>query len=83
MVKEMAGHYARIGTVAWNNQFLSSGSRDKSILHRDIRTRHNFEFKMDGHKQEVCGLKWSFDGQQLASGGNDNKLIVWSIHNSY
>ena len=29
------------------------------------------------HKQEVCGLKWSFDGKYLASGGNDNKLLVW------
>lgn len=36
--------------------------------------------KLLGHKQEVCGLKWSFDNQQLASGGNDNKLMLWSIH---
>jgi cell division cycle 20-like protein 1 (cofactor of APC complex) len=36
--------------------------------------------KFQGHKQEVCGLKWSFDGTQLASGGNDNKLMVWDIH---
>jgi cell division cycle 20-like protein 1, cofactor of APC complex len=33
--------------------------------------------KLVGHKQEICGLKWSFDDQQLASGGNDNKLLVW------
>ena len=31
---------------------------------------------------QVCGLKWSFDGQQLASGGNDNKLYVWSPHST-
>jgi len=35
-----------------------------------------------GHKQEVCGLKWSFDGTHLASGGNDNKLMIWSVHNT-
>ena len=35
--------------------------------------------KMMGHKQEVCGLKWSFDDMQLASGGNDNKLMIWSL----
>ncbi len=35
--------------------------------------------KMMGHKQEVCGLKWSFDDTQLASGGNDNKLMIWSL----
>ena len=26
----------------------------------------------------MCGLKWSPDNQYLASGGNDNKLFVWS-----
>jgi cell division cycle 20-like protein 1 (cofactor of APC complex) len=35
-----------------------------------------------GHKQEVCGLKWSFDDQQLASGGNDNKLLIWNAHST-
>ncbi|TDZ25099.1 Fizzy-related protein-like protein [Colletotrichum orbiculare MAFF 240422] len=30
-----------------------------------------------GHKQEVCGLKWNCEDGQLASGGNDNKLMVW------
>lgn len=30
-----------------------------------------------GHTQEVCGLRWSFSGQQLASGGNDNLLHIW------
>ncbi|CAH8674435.1 unnamed protein product [Schistosoma rodhaini] len=32
------------------------------------------------HRQEVCGLKWSPDSQYLASGGNDNRLLVWSQH---
>ncbi len=27
---------------------------------------------------QVCGLKWSPDNQYLASGGNDNRLLVWS-----
>lgn len=29
------------------------------------------------HKQEVCGLRWNTDTDQLASGGNDNKLFIW------
>ena len=28
--------------------------------------------------QEVCGLKWSSDWGMLASGGNDNRVNVWS-----
>jgi cell division cycle 20-like protein 1, cofactor of APC complex len=35
-----------------------------------------------GHKQEVCGLKWSFDERLLASGGNDNMLQVWAPQHS-
>jgi cell division cycle 20-like protein 1 (cofactor of APC complex) len=87
---------------------LSSGSRDRLILQRDVRVADHFTSKLSGHKQEVqfqmgpldglpdglpddlpdglphqvCGLKWSFDGQQLASGGNDNKLYVWSPHST-
>ena len=30
-----------------------------------------------GHAQEVCGLKWDLAGARLASGGNDNRLLVW------
>ncbi len=33
------------------------------------------------HRQEVCGLKWNTDTNQLASGGNDNRLIVWDALN--
>lgn len=29
------------------------------------------------HCLQVCGLKWSPCGQQLASGGNDNALCIW------
>ena len=27
-------------------------------------------------------MKWSYDGSQLATGGNDNTLILWSGHSS-
>lgn len=31
------------------------------------------------HGWQVCGLKWSFTDNHLASGGNDNKLYVWDV----
>ncbi|GMF39623.1 unnamed protein product [Phytophthora fragariaefolia] len=73
------GHLARVGTLGWSGQSLASGSRDRTILVRDLRTQEPFHNKLAGHKQEVCGLKWSFDGRQLASGGNDNKLLIWNV----
>ena len=62
IIKTLSGHDGRICAVAWNNSFLSTGSRDRNILHRDLRTHNNFEATLVGHRQEVCGLKWSFDG---------------------
>lgn len=33
-----------------------------------------------GSPLQVCGLKWSPDDRELASGGNDNQLLVWNAH---
>ncbi|RLN21471.1 hypothetical protein BBO99_00003348 [Phytophthora kernoviae] len=79
MIRTMPGHVARVGTLGWSSQSLASGSRDRTILMRDLRAAEPFQNKLAGHKQEVCGLKWSFNGRQLASGGNDNKLLVWNV----
>lgn len=76
-VRSMGGHSARVGTMAWNAHVLATGSRDRHIFQRDMRVAQPTIRKLSGHKQEVCGLKWSFDDQQLASGGNDNKLFIW------
>ncbi len=81
-VRTVGGHSGRISSISWNNSILSTGSRDRTILQHDVRAADDYFAKLAGHKQEVCGLKWSFDGQQLASGGNDNKLFLWTLQNS-
>ncbi|KAK6936443.1 WD40 repeat [Dillenia turbinata] len=53
-----------MGTVAWKDHTLTSGSHDKTILNHD-----------DIH--EICGLKWLNTGDILASGGNDNLVCIW------
>ena len=82
LIRSMLGHTARVSSCSWKGQTLSTGSRDRSILVRDPRVNDDFTSKLIGHKQEVCGLKWSFDGTQLASGGNDNKLFLWDEHST-
>jgi len=77
-VRNMSGHAARVGCLSWNSSVLSSGSRDRKIYHRDVRQDDTPIAISEGHTQEVCGLKWSPNGQQLASGGNDNKLLIWN-----
>ena len=37
-VNVLEGHSARVGALAWNGDMLSSGSRDRLILQRDVRT---------------------------------------------
>lgn len=76
-VRTMSGHNLRVSSLAWNEHILSSGSRDRSILNRDVRIADHFVNRFEHHKQEVCGLKWNVEENKLASGGNDNKLYIW------
>lgn len=81
-IRSLPGHSARVGTLAWTGATLASGSRDRLIFLRDVRVQSAFTDKLTNHKQEVCGLKWSFDEPAfLASGGNDNHLHVIDSRN--
>ncbi|VEU19678.1 DEKNAAC100436 [Brettanomyces naardenensis] len=75
--RTMTGHASRASSLAWNRHILTSGSRDRTILHRDVREPAHYMKRLEFHKQEVCGLRWNVDENKLASGGNDNKLFVW------
>ncbi|XP_016575624.1 protein FIZZY-RELATED 3 isoform X4 [Capsicum annuum] len=77
-VRIFGGHQTRTGVLAWSSRILSSGSRDRNILQHDVRVPSDFVSKFVSHKSEVCGLKWSHDDRELASGGNDNQLLVWN-----
>ena len=71
------GHRSRVGALAWNNHILITGGMDGQIINNDVRIRSHIVETYRGHQQEVCGLKWSASGQQLASGGNDNLVHIW------
>lgn len=49
------GHSARVGALAWSNDLLCSGSRDRMIIQRDTRTpaANQSEKRFLGHRQEV------------------------------
>ena len=68
--------------MSTNENLFSSSSQDRSILNYDERMecREDPISKYTGHTQEICRLKWSIDDRKLASGGNHNKLVIWSLN---
>ncbi|CAN7010597.1 unnamed protein product [Brassica oleracea var. botrytis] len=70
-------HHSRVGSLAWNNHILTTGGMDGKIINNDVRIRSHVVGTYRGHTGEICGLKWSGSGMQLASGGNDNVVHVW------
>jgi len=76
-LREMRGHQGRVCSLSWNRHLLTSGSRDAQIINHDVRVAQHLQSTYAGHSQEVCGLAWSHDGATLASGGNDNLLMLW------
>jgi cell division cycle 20-like protein 1 (cofactor of APC complex) len=50
-VRVLHGHSNRVSAISWNSSIVSSGSRDKTILHHDPRCSNNFVTKLVSHKQ--------------------------------
>ncbi|KAL9649813.1 hypothetical protein ABK040_009626 [Willaertia magna] len=77
-IRTMRGHTQRVCSLAWNSYILSSGGKDGKIINHDVRqAKHVITIQSAHNEYEVCGLKWSCDGTQLASGANDNVLNIW------
>ena len=76
-VRSMNGHISRVPSLSWNEHILSSGTKNGVIMNSDVRVRDHCVGILQGHTQEVCGLRWSPDGKYLASGGNDNIVNIW------
>ena len=80
MVSSSFAHTNRIGSLHWQENIIVSGSRDNTVRLFDVRQNTaNPIFTFAGHNQEICGLKLSPDNSYIASGGNDNRLLLWDI----
>ncbi|KAM3248210.1 cell division cycle 20.2, cofactor of APC complex isoform X1 [Capsicum annuum] len=79
LVRGLQGHQSRVGCVAWKGHILTSGSKDRAIINHDVRARNSLVSQSRVHRGEVCGVKWSFTGNALATGGNDNLVYIWDI----
>lgn len=50
LLRVMKGHMGRVGALAWSQNVLSSGSKDKSILSRDLRQKDDYFANLQHHK---------------------------------
>ena len=80
-LKDIEAHNKRVSCLAWNHNILSSGSKDRYIKNFDIRLKTPEISFIKKHRQEICSLKYSLEGDLLASGGNDNIAYIWDIRN--
>jgi WD40 repeat protein len=77
----------RVSVLNWNNYILSSSGKDNVIINHDVRKKNDIINILNGHKKEVCSLKWNnnynnyLNGDYLLSGGNDNIINLWDIKN--
>jgi cell division cycle 20-like protein 1 (cofactor of APC complex) len=75
-----SGHQGRVSALAWiSGDSLLTGGQDHEILRWDLRQAAPWASRLQGHSQEVCGMQWSQSSQQLASGGNEGSVCVWSM----
>ncbi|KAI9198169.1 hypothetical protein LWI28_011306 [Acer negundo] len=78
--------------VGWNNSQVQIWDSTANRKLRTLRGGHrsgvgsmawnNHILTTGGHTHEVCGLKWSPSGQQLANGGGDHLLHIWDTRST-
>lgn len=72
-----SGLNVRIGSQSWLETLVATGSRSGEIQINDVRIKEHIVSTWEKHTGEVCGLSYKADGLQLASGGNDNMMMIW------
>lgn len=64
-------------TVLWSNTTPSSNTSDRRTEAGGAKMR--LLKKIIAHTQQICGLSWSGDGVQFATGGNDNVACLFNV----
>ncbi|XP_054168108.1 transcription initiation factor TFIID subunit 5-like [Oppia nitens] len=81
-VRYMTGHKATVYALAFENsgRYLVSGGADKRILFWDLAFGYLLA-ELSGHYDTIYTLSFSRgpEGTMLASGGNDDCIVLWDI----
>ncbi|RNF11153.1 putative cell division cycle protein [Trypanosoma conorhini] len=76
ITRRLQQHTDRVGALSWNGSAIASGSKDATVRVNDLRAP-GASWTLRCHQESVCGLRWAPDGVRMASGGNDNQLLLW------
>lgn len=71
-------HTGRIGSISCTNNLIVTGSKDGYVTIQDYRTDSEV-FRYKAHQQEISGLRISPNNDLIATGGNDNRLLLFSL----
>ncbi|SCW00546.1 LAFE_0C06590g1_1 [Lachancea fermentati] len=77
-----SGLGVRVGSQSWLDTLIASGAKSGEIHINDVRIKNHIVSTWDEHRGEVCGLSYRQDGLQLASGSNDNTVVIWDTRTS-
>ena len=78
-----AGHYAEITAIATssNNQFLFTGSKDKTIKLWNIHSGKEIR-QYIGHNASIIDLQVDINNERILSVSIDSTAILWDIKSS-
>ncbi|SCU81294.1 LAFA_0C03906g1_1 [Lachancea sp. 'fantastica'] len=72
----------RIGSQSWLETLIATGAKSGEIHINDVRIKNHIVSSWEEHRGEVCGISYRPDGLQLASGSNDNTVVIWDTRTS-
>lgn len=53
LCRVLTGHTQRVSSLSWNQNIITTGGLDSSIINHDIRDRHHIVSKFEDHTKEV------------------------------
>lgn len=71
--------HGRVVSISTMDSSFAAGSRAGVISLHDIRSKKPAHVLSRAHRLEVCGLQVSPSSLYLASGGNDNRVVIWDL----
>jgi WD40 repeat protein len=80
VIRSLKCHADRVSAMSWSPMnCLSSGGRDRNLVHSDLRQEHHVVSRIRAHSSEICQVRWSPNEKNLATGGNDDRVLIWDV----